>query len=970
MSKRDSLLAIDYVKNVAGGTSRVVSGGGGTVDTSGFLLLDGSRAMSGNLDMGGFNINNVNLLDGVDLPAHVANANAHHNRQHTYDSTLDHTGTLSWVNVNKAGSNLTDIVTRAHSSLQGIGPNDHHNRSHSITSASDHTVTGSAFDLVGLNATNTLAILTPSADVQSGVEKILKSTSAGNLGLASLTTSLINSTSGSNLQLSPDNYLTFSPANYLVRVTSGVAIQSDNYSSQTTGMRVDHSGNGDFRYLFTDEMHAKSFIVDLEQALAGGQIISKSVAILYQDFITPAAGAPTTLVVRDLPGTTNMAAFVNGDVVRLRNFSRAGGSLSITDCWGTVVLDTTYGTSGFDSNTKTQRYTFTRSSGSDAGAMATSTVVSADTLVLDYGTSGNGYYEVNAIDGSYGINSPYSQTVIWTGHPATGRLTTTRLGNLNGIFSTSGEYGLYAGTGTTDASSYLRVSNTQVGIYNVPLRMFTGSTETVHIGGWNDVWIGPSSADRRINWNGSTLTITGVVSIQAGSAGYGNLSGIPTSLADVNPTEGSKLTGIATGATKNTLYRQTTDPGGSNGDFWYDTDANPPVLYQKVSGSWQVASNYVTNTNQVTDGANLGGTSTWTGVSSKPTRFSFESTPTGQAAQLFLAANAMGYWDGFNWRTYMDALGRFYFLGASGAVLAWDGTRLFGGTTTTFSTTNANWYIDSTNGSFVAGQGQVYITKDAVNLTWDGTYLSSTYGAASKFRWYLTASTSSTLLATLSITDAPLAYSSSIHPASRETSLRLLSGTSYFTGLYASNSTGSQSFIITSQSMEHLGSGFWYMFDSSGITFRSSYLGSLSGQLYMSGANFGTTSGGIAGSARATNWFRSIGATGWYSETYGGGWYMTDTTWLRAYNNKYIYTTGAIYGGYILAGTSTVGAYQLDVSGEAHVTGSIRADVALSLKATTPPGTSAVYAVVFVDSADGDLKVKFTNGVTRTLAVN
>ncbi len=707
MSKRDSLLAIDYVKNVAGGTSRVVSGGGGTVDTSGFLLLDGSRAMSGNLDMGGFNINNVNLLDGVDLPAHVANANAHHNRQHTYDSTLDHTGTLSWVNVNKAGSNLTDIVTRAHSSLQGIGPNDHHNRSHSITSASDHTVTGSAFDLVGLNATNTLAILTPSANVQSGIERILKSTSTGNLGLASLTTSLINSASGSNLQLSPDNYLTLSPANYLVRVTSGVAIQSDNYSSQTTGMRVDHSGNGDFRYLFTDEMHAKSFIVDLEQALAGGQIISKSVAILYQDFTAPAAGASTTLVVRDLPGTTNMAAFVNGDVVRLRNFSRAGGSLSITDCWGTVVLDTTYGTSGFDSNTKTQRYTFTRSSGSDAGAMATSTVVSADTLVLDYGTSGNGYYEVNAIDGSYGINSPYSQTVIWTGHPATGRLTTTRLGNLNGIFSTSGEYGLYAGTGTTDASSYLRVSNTQVGIYNVPLRMFTGSTETVHIGGWNDVWIGPSSADRRINWNGSTLTITGVVSIQAGSSGYGNLSGIPTSLADVNSTEGSKLSGIATGATKNTLYRQTTDPGGSNGDFWYDTDANPPVLYQKVSGSWQVASNYVTNTNQVTDGAELGKKAIWSTayLAGLPARFSFESTPTGQAAQLFLAANAMGYWDGTYWRTYFDNSGQMVLRGSSGAYVCWNGTTLFGGTSTSSAT--AKWYVDSTNGYLVAGNGTV-----------------------------------------------------------------------------------------------------------------------------------------------------------------------------------------------------------------------------------------------------------------------
>ena len=41
MSKKDNLLAIDYVKSASvGGSSRVVgSGSGGTVDTSGFCYL-------------------------------------------------------------------------------------------------------------------------------------------------------------------------------------------------------------------------------------------------------------------------------------------------------------------------------------------------------------------------------------------------------------------------------------------------------------------------------------------------------------------------------------------------------------------------------------------------------------------------------------------------------------------------------------------------------------------------------------------------------------------------------------------------------------------------------------------------------------------------------------------------------------------------------------------------------------------
>lgn len=42
-------------------------------------------------------------------------------------------------------------------------------------------------------------------------------------------------------------------------------------------------------------------------------------------------------------------------------------------------------------------------------------------------------------------------------------------------------------------------------------------------------------------------------------------------------------------------------------------------------------------------------------------------------------------------------------------------------------------------------------------------------------------------------------------------------------------------------------------------------------------------------------WVGTIGNTGWYNITHGGGWYMTDTTWVRTYNNKGIYSgTGEI----------------------------------------------------------------------------
>ena len=48
-----------------------------------------------------------------------------------------------------------------------------------------------------------------------------------------------------------------------------------------------------------------------------------------------------------------------------------------------------------------------------------------------------------------------------------------------------------------------------------------------------------------------------------------------------------------------------------------------------------------------------------------------------------------------------------------------------------------------------------------------------------------------------------------------------------------------------------------------------------------------------------SGWLRTIGDTGWRSETHGGGWYMSDSTWIRAYNNKKVYVantnTDAIY---------------------------------------------------------------------------
>lgn len=51
-------------------------------------------------------------------------------------------------------------------------------------------------------------------------------------------------------------------------------------------------------------------------------------------------------------------------------------------------------------------------------------------------------------------------------------------------------------------------------------------------------------------------------------------------------------------------------------------------------------------------------------------------------------------------------------------------------------------------------------------------------------------------------------------------------------------------------------------------------------------------------------WIRTYGDTGWYNGTYAGGWYMSDTTWIRAYNSKSVYTPGEMQASTVRANSN------------------------------------------------------------------
>lgn len=115
----------------------------------------------------------------------------------------------------------------------------------------------------------------------------------------------------------------------------------------------------------------------------------------------------------------------------------------------------------------------------------------------------------------------------------------------------------------------------------------------------------------------------------------------------------------------------------------------------------------------------------------------------------------------------------------------------------------------------------------------------------------------------------------------------------------------------------------------------------------------------VSGDIRASSWIRTDGATGWYSQSYGGGWHMTDSTWLRAYNNKQIYTGStspdAIHtaGGMSASGRIYAGSY-MHANGGLNVSGVI---------ASTGASSFNVYSRFYGNGSHGGIEIAASDNV-------
>ena len=235
-----------------------------------------------------------------------------------------------------------------------------------------------------------------------------------------------------------------------------------------------------------------------------------------------------------------------------------------------------------------------------------------------------------------------------------------------------------------------------------------------------DIWFDTDDNNKIYIYQSNSWTLardSGIAqAINAASAAQTTANTGVSNAATAQTTANNAATAASTAQTtankKVETYFSTTQPTATTvGDLWYNTDT---ALLKRWDGStWVTVSNGYTNTNQLTDGANLGGTATWNGVSGsgKPADNATVGATWGtnllnipttlgtpSAVGLYLTATSMGYWDGTGFKTYMDNIGNFKCGNPSA------------------TTKGLSW--NQTNGTLVIG-GEIYVTGGNAATTTD-----------------------------------------------------------------------------------------------------------------------------------------------------------------------------------------------------------------------------------------------------------
>lgn len=182
----DALISGDFGLLVSGNDFRVKLATNSGLTFSTGLKLGTPTALNGGTTNAVSGTSHSHSVDLSHTDLSSVTADQHHNQVHGITGA-DHTASgLTAGHVLRATGSTTFAFGQVqHADLGGVTANQHHDQVHNITGA-DHTITGSAFDLVGATATNTLGLVVPSAN-PGAAASVLRTNAAGALTLKTLT---------------------------------------------------------------------------------------------------------------------------------------------------------------------------------------------------------------------------------------------------------------------------------------------------------------------------------------------------------------------------------------------------------------------------------------------------------------------------------------------------------------------------------------------------------------------------------------------------------------------------------------------------------------------------------------------------------------------------------------------------------------------------------------------------------------
>ena len=332
---------------------------------------------------------------------------------------------------------------------------------------------------------------------------------------------LLDTATGMDMTIAPAGDLYLSPTGSDVVVAQTASLRSDNFLKTilTAGFRIGptgvtgqtgvQAGSAEF-----DELRVRVFVADETRVDRGQWYLTKSYGILSRPFTVPNdVGDTEFLYVENSPHVAG-ALFSNNDWIMLVHLSIDTG-IVLTKIWGQVSSCNTTGLTG------EQRWTFTKRTSGLAG-----TVFGKGAIALDFGASGQGYILMDAVTAT----APNIQVGRWVTNPYTpaNYSVLTQMGLLDAVGFT-GEYGLSASvSGYGVDAPWIKVSTAGAQLNNLPLLWTSGGVTKGYIGAWNDIWFGPSSADKRLYWNGTVAGIVGTVVANAGQIANWNIGVVDT----------------------------------------------------------------------------------------------------------------------------------------------------------------------------------------------------------------------------------------------------------------------------------------------------------------------------------------------------------------------------------------------------------------------------------------------------------